>query len=446
MYSKHLISVTALLLSTAACSSDSSTDATGGAATSGGQTGTGGSKISSGGSTGGVTTTTGGSSSSNGGTSTTGGVVSTGGTGGTPTGGASPAGGSMATGGAAITGGSAGAGGASAGATSGGSAGSGGSGGASGGMPNTGGAGPSASFKCANLALAPSTTGVAKPAGAAGGLKVLDWAGFKGAASFTLDDNTPSQMPNYEALKATGGRVTWFVVGQWLSSAAGTVNQFKATIADGQEVANHTYSHSSNASQSDLQQAQDFIKTNFEVTAHSMAAPNCAGAWANVAPSVLFQNRGPCAKNAATIAPRDNTSPFALPAYLPDTGESAQSMSGAIQAGRWRIFVLHGFDGQNGTFQPVPIANVTGAMSKAVMDGFWVETMTNVGAYWQGQKLISDSATTSATWTLPDKFPPNMCLRITTTGGTVTQKGETIPWDEHGYYQISLDAGEVTIQ
>jgi hypothetical protein len=39
-----------------------------------------------------------------------------------------------------------------------------------------------------------------------------------------------------------------------------------------------------------------------------------------------------------------------------------------------------------------------------------------------------------------------MCVRITTTGGTVTQKGETIAWDDHGYYQISLDAGEVTIQ
>jgi hypothetical protein len=177
-----------------------------------------------------------------------------------------------------------------------------------------------------------------------------------------------------------------------------------------------------------------------------MAAPNCAAAWASVAPNVLFQNRGPCGKGVATISPRDNTSQYALPAYLPDTNESAASMGGAIQAGKWRIFVLHGFDSQGGTYQPVPIGNVTGAMSKAVMDGFWVEGMTNVGAYWQGQKLISESATTSATWTLPAKFPPGMCLRITTTGGTVTQKGETIPWDDHGYYQISLDAGEVTVQ
>jgi peptidoglycan/xylan/chitin deacetylase (PgdA/CDA1 family) len=320
-----------------------------------------------------------------------------------------------------------------------------GGGGASGGSVNTGGSGPAASFKCENLKLAPSTTGVAKPAGAAGGLKVLDWAGFKGAASFTLDDNTPSQMPNYEALKATVGRVTWFVVSSWLSGSA-DVAKFKATVADGNEVANHTNNHQSSGSASDLKSAQDFISQNFGVTSHSMAAPNCAASWASVAPEVLFQNRGPCGKGVATISPRDNTSQYALPAYLPDTGESAASMGGSIQAGKWRIFVLHGFDSQGGTYQPVPIANVTGAMSKAVMDGYWVEGMTNVGAYWQGQKLIPESATTSATWTVPARFPPNMCVRITTTGGNVTQKGEAIPWDDHGYYQISLDAGEVTVQ
>jgi len=313
-------------------------------------------------------------------------------------------------------------------------------------MPNTGGSGPTATFKCENLTLAPSMTGVAKPAGAAGGLKVLDWAGFKGAASFTFDDNTPSQMQNYAALKATGGHFTWFVVGSWLNGQASTISSYKATIADGQEMANHTYSHSSTGSQSDLQQAETFITQNFGVNANSMAAPNCADAWASVAPMVMFQNRGPCGKGIATVSPRDSTSPFKLPAYLPDSNESASSMSSSITAGKWRIFVIHGFDSQGGTYQPVPIANVTGAMSKAVTDGYWVEGMSPVGAYWQGQKLIPESATTSATWTLPAKFPPNQCLRVTTSGGTVTQKGETIPWNDHGYYEISLDKGEVTVK
>jgi len=439
-----------LALSLAACASDSggeggdgSDETTGGTGTSGGTGGSVSGSAGSGGAggTGGSVSSSGGiaGASSTGGAS--GGASATGGSSGVDTGGSPPTGG---TAGSGVTGGTSGAPSGGTGGSVGGSsgAGSGGNGGGGG----TGGSGPTASFKCDNLALKPSMTGVAKPAGAVGGLRVLDWAGFVGAASFTLDDNTPSQMPNYNALKATGGRVTWFVVGQWLNGQASTISQFKATIADGFEVANHTYTHQSAGSQSDLQQAETFISQNFGVTAHSMAAPNCATAWQSVAPMVLFQNRGPCGKGIATVAPRDNTSPFALPAYLPDTGESAASMSSAITAGRWRIFVLHGFDSQGGTYQPVPIANVTGSMSKAVMDGYWVETMTNVGAYWQGQKLISASATTSATWTLPDKFPPNMCVRITTTGGTVTQAGETIPWDDHGYYQISLDKGEVTIR
>ena len=115
--------------------------------------------------------------------------------------------------------------------------------------------------------------------------------------------------------------------------------------------------------------------------------------------------------------------------------------------GKWVIYVVHGFDlNDSSTWQPVPIASVSGAMTKAVSDGYWTEGMTNVGAYWQGQKLIPASATTTATWTLPANFPPNMCVRITTTGGTVKQKGETISWNPHGYYQISLDAGAVTVE
>jgi len=314
--------------------------------------------------------------------------------------------------------------------------------GGSGGAIGGGGSGPGATFKCDNLSLAPSTTGVAKPAGSAGGLKVLDWAGFKGAASFTFDDNTPSQLPNYNAMKATGGHFTWFLI----ASSAGS--GYKATVADGQEIANHTQTHpqASSASQAEVTNAQNTLKTNYGVDVHSMAAPNCANEWKGfAAPAKLFQNRGPCGAPPA-VSPRDNTDPFLLPAYLPPTGADTANLSGQIAAGKWRIYVIHGFDSQNGTYQPVPIASVTGAMSKAVMDGYWVEGMTNVGAYWAGQKLISASATTSATWTLPANFPPNMCVRITTSGGTVTQKGEPIGWDDHGYYQISLDAGEVTIK
>ena len=420
---KHLIPVSALLLSVVACSSDGHDSGTGGTNSTGG-TGAAG-KPSTGGSGSGVS---GGPSTGGSGPAAAGGPSGTAGS--APTAGSGGAG--AAGGSGPSTGGS--------GPGAGGKGGAGGSGSGNAGSSSMGGSGPTSSVKCDNLTLAPTMTGVAQPSGAAGGLKVLDWAGFKGAASFTFDDNTPSQLSNYAALKATGGHFTWFLI----ASSAGS--GYKATIADGQEIANHTQTHPGSASAGEVSNAQTTLKTNYGVDVHSMAAPNCQDAWKPfAAPAKLFQNRGPCG-GVAAVGPRDSTDPFLLPAYLPPTGADTANLSGQISAGKWRIYVIHGFDSQNGTYQPVPIASTTGAMSKAVSDGYWVEGMTNVGAYWQGQKLIPASATTSATWTLPANFPPNMCVRVTTSGGTVTQKGNAIAWDPHGYYQISLDAGEVTVK
>jgi len=427
---KQLISACAVVLSITACSSDPSD---GGGASGSGSSAAGTSATGGKPSTGGGTGVAGSPTTGSGGAGTAGGPSGN-------TAGAAPTAGAPGASGAAGAGGGGTSGGGVGGAGAAGAAAGGAGAGAGGGTVGTGGAGPAATFKCDNLSLAPSTTGVAKPAGAAGGMKVIDWAGFKGAASFTFDDNTPSQMANYNALKATGGRFTWFLI------ASSSSNDYKATIADGQEIANHTQTHPGTASQGEVTTAQTNLKTKYGVDVRSMAAPNCAEGWrAFAAPAKLFQNRGPCG-GVPAVSPRDATDPFLLPAYLPPTGADTANLSGQIAAGKWRIYVIHGFDGQNGTYQPIPIASVTGAMSKAVSDGYWVEGMTNVGAYWQGQKLIPASATTSATWTLPANFPPNMCVRITTTGGTVTQKNETINWDSHGYYQISLDAGEVTIK
>ena len=48
-------------------------------------------------------------------------------------------------------------------------------------------------------------------------------------------------------------------------------------------------------------------------------------------------------------------------------------------------------------------------------------------------------------WTLPEHFPPGQYLRVTVTGGKVKQCGTELTWDDHGYYEIALDAGSVTI-
>lgn len=396
--------------------------ATGGKGTTGGSPATGGSMPATGSKTGGGTGGGGTGSGATGSGATTGG----GGTGGAPTGG-----------GGAPTGGKGGAGG-SGGTTTGGTGGTGATG-ATGGAPPSGGSGPVVISKC-NLPVA-GTAGQAKPAGAAGGLKVLDWAGFKGAVSFTFDDGNSSLISNYEKLHATGARSTYFLVSSW---AGGKNDVWKTAVKNGDELGNHTNSHNDNASSADLKTAQDFLKSNYGVTGYTMAAPNGTDAWATPAKDFFIANRD---VGGGAISPRDNTNVFQLPSYLPSgSSESAATMGGKITAGKWVIFCVHGFVGDNNAYQAVDLNAMTSAMSKSVSDGYWADTMMNVTAYYLGQKLIPTTASTSATWTLPANFPPNMCLRVTTTGGTVKQKGAEVPWNDHGYYEISLDALSVTVE
>jgi len=76
----------------------------------------------------------------------------------------------------------------------------------------------------------------------------------------------------------------------------------------------------------------------------------------------------------------------------------------------------------------------------------------NVGAYWQGGKAFAAAMTSTSgsdktwTWTLPAHFPPGKVLRVRVGGGTLTQPGgRTLTWDDHGYYEVALDAGSVTL-
>jgi peptidoglycan/xylan/chitin deacetylase (PgdA/CDA1 family) len=357
---------------------------------------------------------------------TTGGSASTGGS--KASGGTQATGGSAATGGAKTTGGASAAGGASA---TGGSV-------ATGGKASTGGsssAGGATSFKCANLSFAPSGTGKPKPSGAVGGMTVLNWAGFSSAISYTFDDANSSQINNYTAMKNAGGHYTFYLI-TGKSEAGNAV--YKTAVQDGHEMGNHTSDHSNCTSASTIDAANTFIKSTFGVTAYAFAAPNGSSACNTASVSGKFLTDR--SVNGGSMGPGD-TSGFT---WLPSDIASSSNMAPA--AGKWRTICIHGFTGgTDSAYQPIALDSFTSAVKAAISGGSWVETVTNVAAYQWGQKTLTGK-TTSATWTLPSVFPPNMCVRITTTGGTVTQKGQEVPWDDHGYYQISLDAGEVTVQ
>jgi hypothetical protein len=141
----------------------------------------------------------------------------------------------------------------------------------------------------------------------------------------------------------------------------------------------------------------------------------------------------------------------------------ATPLNNAVSAGKWEVSLVHGFAprGTNncaptdGAYQPMDIADYTAAVSAIKATGnAWIDTVENVSAYWiAGNKFAKLAPTTSGTdktwnWKTSDfstPFPPGHYLRVTTDGGTLKQGSTVLQWDDHGYYEVSLDAGTLTL-
>jgi hypothetical protein len=149
---------------------------------------------------------------------------------------------------------------------------------------------------------------------------------------------------------------------------------------------------------------------------------------------------------------------LAVPCHITNELETAAQLNTIADdvrtRGTWRTVLAHNVDPTigDGGYHPVKLEDIVGTMTYAKgLGDVWADTMVAVGAYWAGQKALSDVQPVTVGsdkvyfWTLPDHFPPGRYLRITVSGGTVTQCGTELAWDEHGYYEINLDAGSVTI-
>jgi peptidoglycan/xylan/chitin deacetylase (PgdA/CDA1 family) len=321
---------------------------------------------------------------------------------------------------------------------------------ATGGLASTGGTSGGSPSSCGLPAA--GTSGVAKPSGTAGNLKVVNWAGFKGAVSYTFDDANSSQVSHYSELQALGVRYTFFLIGNKISSNLST---WQKAVADGHEIGNHTQTHNS-VTQSDVTQCDSTIKSSLGVTPYTMANPNGTTTYSQWAQQLYFLDRG-VSDGLMMPGKESPVDPFNTYCYIPATGAAASAFNGevdsAVSQGGWRVVLVHGFTGGNdGAYQPVDIAQFTSAVTYAKgKAGLWIDSYMNVGAYWRGQNAFQKVTPTTSgsnqtwTWTLPAHFPPGKCLRVTVDGGTLTQNGSTLGWDSHGYYEVKLDAGSLTL-
>lgn len=238
-------------------------------------------------------------------------------------------------------------------------------------------------------------------------------------------------------------------------------------VKDGHEIGNHTVTHPHAdltgecfgkvlaSRETEIDECTKYIIEHFgQSDVWTMAAPYGDMGWREAAGTRFFLNRGVV---SGTIGPNDDSDPFYLPCYMANTGETAEKFNSLVDSahaeGRWLIFLFHTINPTaDNWFAPVDITEITGNISHSKSFGdVWIGTLADVGAYWVGQKLFSavtpipSGKDTIWTWRLPAHFPKGKYLRVRVDGGTLIQEGKTLPWDKHGYYEVALDAGALTL-
>ena len=315
----------------------------------------------------------------------------------------------------------------------------------------------------------PATSGVPKPAGTAGNLTVLNWAGFQAAVSWTFDDSQPSQIAHYAELAAVGIPVT-FYISTGNSTEAGYDATWSAAVAAGHEIGNHTVHHchadltgcSFGTADATLTQELDdctsYIASHYapQTTAWTAASPFGDTGYDSDDMTRFLVNRG-VGGGMIGAGAADSTDPFNLPIYLAQPADTAAIFSTQIDAahtaGKWLILLVHSILPTSDTwYNPVAITDVTGGMMHGQsLPDVWNDSVVDVAAYWRAQKLFSgltpatSGGSSTWTWTLPANFPPGKYLRVTVAGGTLTQGSTTLAWDTHGFYEVALDAGTLTL-
>ncbi|HYH03832.1 MAG TPA: cellulose binding domain-containing protein [Bacillota bacterium] len=292
---------------------------------------------------------------------------------------------------------------------------------------------------------------VPRPTGTPGNLTVINWAGFKGAVSYTFDDANSSQIAHYPELKALGVPMTFCLTTNKSEAASSTWAQ---ALKDGHELGNHTQTHPATATASDIDACTTFIEQQFGVTPLTMAAPYGDMSYVSFAQSRFLLNRGVW---GGSIAPNDNTDPYNLLCHIPATSASASTMTSVVNTarakGNWQIMLIHGFTGGTDyAYQPVDIDQFTQSVNDVKAFGdMWIDSVINIGSYWRAQKLFASISPKTIgsdivyEWTLPAHFPKGKYLRVKVTGGTLKQNNQVLNWDSHGYYEIALDAGSLYI-
>jgi peptidoglycan/xylan/chitin deacetylase (PgdA/CDA1 family) len=304
----------------------------------------------------------------------------------------------------------------------------------------------------------PGPGDVSAPSGTGCNLSVLDWAGFDGAASYTFDDGQPSHIAHWQELKAAGVPMTFYVCsnGNW---APGFDAAWKDALSVGCEIGNHTHKHdrianypNADAIVKDISVCADYITNNLGQTSPcSFAYPFGELGWKD-----SFGSRFLLARSvfSGTVKPLDSIDPLVLPIFAVTGTHTETDFNNALDKSiaerSWVIFMYHSLLPGDNWYAGVPSKSVTGSIMHARATGkLWIDTVERIGSYWLAQKLFAlldakgDESLKTWTWILPEHFPKGSYIRVKANSGSLSQNGVDLPWNDHGFYEVALDAGNL---
>ena len=248
--------------------------------------------------------------------------------------------------------------------------------------------------------------------------EVATWRGFKAAAvTYTLDDNTGSQLPVAIPLfDQYNFKTTLFTVTNWGPNWAG----LRTASANGHEVTSHTVTHPSLGGLTvaqqltELQQSQATIRANVPTArCETVAYPNCVTGDVPTIQNYYIAGRT-CSGQLMPATPSDFYNLSAIITGNAGTVQTAANFNARVDAVRtargWCVFLTHGInnDGGYSPTQSTELAAHLAYMNTNTAD-FWVGTFADVVKYIKERNAAVVTETTVSTtqfsMTLTDNLP-----------------------------------------
>jgi len=306
----------------------------------------------------------------------------------------------------------------------------------------------------------PPTSDVAQPDAEVSepNLRVLPWAGFSAAASYTFDDSQPSHAEHWPELDAAGVPMTFFInpTANWQANYVATWSEIGAA---GHELGNHTWNHCHadlsdctpiGTAEEEITETTDYIiETLGADRVISFAAPFGDTGWNTHAEKSMLVGRG---VGSGQVPASGTSNWYNLPVFAVAANQTAEQFDAAIDSAldstRWVIFMFHSLlPSANNWYAGVEMSELAANLTYASgLGDVWIDTMGKIGAYARAAQVFEELTEEDGTftWTLPEHFPPGQVLRVVVDGGSLSQGGAELPWDPHGYYEIALDRGSLT--